>query len=343
MAHDESDPEVEDQSQEPGRFVPDRAAIAAELVQASRPVGWLMLIAGFFLANGLVIEIGRRGGSGLGAVFVGIASLLGCGVLARILSLGLRAVGAALQPGEESLVIRSPAIPAPDPHPIPIPEPEPEPESEPVPAPTLHDGRVPLLADFRKALREEDWDTAEAAGLLFQERYGDDAIRPLDELEAARAGLVDRLRAALEAAKAAGDPARILELRLAIAPHLAAGAREELDRDLAGFLIRLIQRRLLGGTIGPDVPELAVRVGETFAHTREGASLLASLPTLRRSAGLCPRCGKPFVGIEDACPACLAAAQRPAARIWPSDEDDEDEEETEEEPRHPENPPKTID
>jgi predicted amidophosphoribosyltransferase len=55
-----------------------------------------------------------------------------------------------------------------------------------------------------------------------------------------------------------------------------------------------------------DVAELAARAAESFGDTPEGASLRASLPTLRRSAGLCPRCAQPYAGIDEACPQCLA-------------------------------------
>jgi hypothetical protein len=48
-----------------------------------------------------------------------------------------------------------------------------------------------------------------------------------------------------------------------------------------------------------------------FCHTVEGASLRASLPTLRRSAGLCPRCAQPYTGLANACPQCLAAPGPP--------------------------------
>jgi hypothetical protein len=61
------------------------------------------------------------------------------------------------------------------------------------------------------------------------------------------------------------------------------------------------------------VAELATRVAERFPRTVVGASLRASLPTLRRSAGLCPRCSAPYKGIADACPKCLAAAATAAA------------------------------
>ena len=57
--------------------------------------------------------------------------------------------------------------------------------------------------------------------------------------------------------------------------------------------------------------QLAARFAESFAATVEGASVRASLPTLRRSVGLCPRCAQPYIGVADACPNCLkGAAQR---------------------------------
>jgi hypothetical protein len=73
----------------------------------------------------------------------------------------------------------------------------------------------------------------------------------------------------------------------------------------------LIHIRLRSGKIQPDVAILAGRVAEIFSHTVEGASLRASLPTLRRSAGQCPRCAQPYTGIADACPACLASTVQP--------------------------------
>jgi predicted amidophosphoribosyltransferase len=53
-------------------------------------------------------------------------------------------------------------------------------------------------------------------------------------------------------------------------------------------------------------------VADAFDSTPEGASLRAALPTLRRSVGLCARCGRPYNGIADACPACLATTSFPS-------------------------------
>ncbi len=80
----------------------------------------------------------------------------------------------------------------------------------------------------------------------------------------------------------------------------------------------LIQKRLRTGTIRPDVVVLAARVAESFGGTTEGASLRASLPTLRRSAGLCPKCAEPYTGVGDACPKCLAASTAPSPELAPA-------------------------
>jgi hypothetical protein len=77
-----------------------------------------------------------------------------------------------------------------------------------------------------------------------------------------------------------------------------------------------------------DVAVLAARVALSLDDTPEGASLRASLPTLRRAAGLCARCGQPYTGIAEACPICQSAAAviapAPAAVDRPVDPRDAD-------------------
>lgn len=131
----------------------------------------------------------------------------------------------------------------------------------------------------------------------------------------------DRLKAELEAARAAHDVDRVLGLRRELLPRLDAATQADLDRDLAGWLVRLVQKRLVGGHLTVEVVELAGRIAETFATTKEGASLRASLPILRRGAGLCPGCGAPYAGIDDACPKCLATP--PVFATFPDDEEDD--------------------
>jgi hypothetical protein len=110
----------------------------------------------------------------------------------------------------------------------------------------------------------------------------------------------------------ANDHERIFELHGSIGPLLAPDALRELDRDLARWFMGQIQKRLRNGVMSTDLAVLAGRVADAFGATPEGASLRAALPTLRRSAGLCARCGQPYTGIADACPSCIATTSFPS-------------------------------
>lgn len=118
---------------------------------------------------------------------------------------------------------------------------------------------------------------------------------------------LDSLRAQLEAARSANDAERVLELRAELAPLISKTESLAQDKSLVTWFMALLMRRMRAGSVRADVAVLAERVSAAFAGTVEGASLRASLPTLRRSAGLCPRCAQPYGGIEAACPECLAS------------------------------------
>jgi hypothetical protein len=125
--------------------------------------------------------------------------------------------------------------------------------------------------------------------------------RPTDRLE-------DRL-AELKAAREVNDPTRVLELYRDIAPELDAEPRRVLQSEVAEWFITVIYRRLRTGKIQAEVVDLAGRFAESFAATAQGASVRAALPMLRRSAGLCPRCVKPYTGTGQACPECLRSGR----------------------------------
>jgi hypothetical protein len=133
---------------------------------------------------------------------------------------------------------------------------------------------------------------------------------------------VAELRARLDASRSANDPDAVIALRDELARQLDVEALGILDREVVGWLIKLIQRRMRAGTVRTDVVLLAARVADRFGTTVEGASLRASLPTLRRSAGLCPVCGEPYAGLEDRCPRCQARAVAEAEPGAPDDEGD---------------------
>jgi hypothetical protein len=175
--------------------------------------------------------------------------------------------------------------------------------------------REQALADVRRAIRTGDWDEArEKLNALAADHVEDARIRRLElEFQSAREAARDEHLSALHAARAVNDPDRVLELHRLLVPLLEEGARSAVEAELAAWFLRLIHNRLRTGRIQPELAELAGRIAEEFGHTVDGASLRASLPTLRRSAGLCPRCAGPYAGVADACPACLARASGRAA------------------------------
>jgi hypothetical protein len=132
------------------------------------------------------------------------------------------------------------------------------------------------------------------------------------------------LRARLEAAREAHDPQRVLEIRETLVAVLEPEHRDPLDRSLARWFMALIQKRLRQGAISPEVVVLATQVAAALDTTPEGASLRAALPTLRRSVGLCPRCGKHYAGLADACPACVTAGFTTVSGTPPQDDESPD-------------------
>jgi hypothetical protein len=175
--------------------------------------------------------------------------------------------------------------------------------------------RTRALAEIDEAARAERLDEAESMVGRFEARFPDDPAVPAlrERLDADRQREAEGRIAHIEAARRVNDPERVLELYRALGSSLAFERRGEMERDLAKWFLELIHRRLRGGRIQPDVVQLAAQAAETFAATVEGASLRASLPVLRRSVGLCPRCGQPYLGPDSACPQCKpGAASAPA-------------------------------
>ncbi len=124
---------------------------------------------------------------------------------------------------------------------------------------------------------------------------------------------IQTLQKKIQAAREANDPTGVLELRADLELVRRGENLDEFDRSLAQWLISAIHRRIKTGRIAVEVVILAGRVAEQFATTKDGASLKASLPTLRRSVGLCSRCEEPYRGVEDACPKCLGPRLVPSA------------------------------
>jgi hypothetical protein len=163
------------------------------------------------------------------------------------------------------------------------------------------------LAAIRRALRAGELREAdnlisdlESAGFDESDLH---AIR--EEFARARDARVDELRSRLDASRHVNDHETALDLEEELSTWLDPATRRDVRTELLRWLMGLLMKRMRGGTVGVDVAVLAARIAGRFGDTAEGASLRASLPTLRRSAGLCARCGEPYAGIDDACPRCL--------------------------------------
>ena len=129
---------------------------------------------------------------------------------------------------------------------------------------------------------------------------------------------IDDLQAKLDASLADDDPDRVIACRDALTQHLSGEPLKELDRRVVRWLSDRVQARVRDGTVTPEVVAFAARAADSFGDTNEGAALLTALPKLRRRAGLCPRCERPYRGRDAACPDCLSEEvssppSRPAA------------------------------
>ena len=164
------------------------------------------------------------------------------------------------------------------------------------------------LAEIRRTIRAGKWD--EAAALL-------DGFSPADlddprlsslrqEIQSAREAARSQYLAQLDAARQVSDPDRVLELHQTLIPLLDAETRVALEADLSQWFLRLIHNRLRIGKIQTDLVVLAGRIADAFSHTVGGASLRASLPTLRRMPGSAP--------VAASLTTALPARARPA---WP--------------------------
>ncbi|MDR3636210.1 MAG: hypothetical protein P4L84_20580 [Isosphaeraceae bacterium] len=167
----------------------------------------------------------------------------------------------------------------------------------------------------RRAIEAGRWGQADRLVEAFARDFPGlpERTRLSDELAEARRGAVDELHRRVDAARAAGDGESAIDARDALTEHLRGPALADLDQDLVHWLYGLIQARARGGAVSAELAALASRAADSFGDTTEGASLRSALPKLRRSAGLCPRCARPYRGAAPSCPRCLAASSSPSS------------------------------
>ena len=91
------------------------------------------------------------------------------------------------------------------------------------------------------------------------------------------------------------------------------------DSDLARLRkssLEFIFQRMHSGTVKEDVASLARNITQIFPLSMEGRTLAPVLGVLRRSAGLCPRCEKPYRGVANACHDCLRGTPEAYQIAW---------------------------
>jgi hypothetical protein len=115
---------------------------------------------------------------------------------------------------------------------------------------------------------------------------------------------VKTLQSELASARLAVRAVRVMELRDALTQHLRGEALHSLDCELALWLLGVVERRVRSGSVDAEVAGWVARALDSFGEMPEADPLRVALPALRRSAGLCQRCGRPVRGPEPVCRDC---------------------------------------
>jgi hypothetical protein len=150
----------------------------------------------------------------------------------------------------------------------------------------LEERVVPLLSQISLLLEEQ------ASGRAPGAPAGAPATQP------------EALRRDLAQAQRAGRVLRALDIRDALTQHLKGDALHTLDVQLSLWLLNLVEPRVQKGTVDAEVAGWVARALDSFGDMPEADPLRVALPALRRSAGLCLKCGRPGVAQGAYCAAC---------------------------------------
>ncbi len=115
------------------------------------------------------------------------------------------------------------------------------------------------------------------------------------------------LRNELAEAQATGRAGRVFELRDALTRHLRGESLHNLDRELAFWLLDLVQRRIRSEAVDAELAGWVARGLDSLGMMPEADPLRQALPELRRRAGLCLECGRPRHGADVRCARCRSA------------------------------------
>jgi hypothetical protein len=180
-----------------------------------------------------------------------------------------------------------------------------------------NDARQRLGDSLRDAMRRESWDQARQLAATFAQKFPDEpeAKDIAAQVEAAFKRKVQSLREQLDHAEGSGDSEGMLNSRDRLSAYLSGTELYQVDRRVAHWMAKYLRDALAAGK-AKDVVHLAERVVDSVGDsTQEGAQVRASLPALRRGAGLCPECGEPYDSKTDRCAAC--ESKRRSAKATP--------------------------
>ncbi len=162
------------------------------------------------------------------------------------------------------------------------------------------------VKELEAAVAERKWDRVEELVEELERLCRDRAVleRVRELVDAERAEHVRELTEQLEAAKQEANPQGVLDLRDRLVGLLETKERRKLDEMLAAWSLAYLREALHEGRTR-ELIDLIERMVETFGEsTPEGLELKNALPILRRSAGRCPDCGKPYDISLERCPEC---------------------------------------
>jgi hypothetical protein len=119
---------------------------------------------------------------------------------------------------------------------------------------------------------------------------------------------VASLRKELSAAQAAGRAGRVFDLRDALTRHLHGEVLHNLDRDLAFWLLELVQRRIQSNAVDAELAGWVALALDSLGAMTEADPLRQVLPELRRRSALCLECGRPRHGANLRCALCRSVS-----------------------------------
>ena len=160
---------------------------------------------------------------------------------------------------------------------------------------------VAALGELKASL-DRQWELVKTAKATPAKATTDGGGKPKDLSNLSTAELLEQLTAA----KKMGEADEVLDLRESLIPRLSESKLLQIDTELANWVMQHFQRSLRAGKAAL-VAESLGRAVKALEHIELIQRLTASLPTIRRSAGLCVECAKPYRGEDGVCPPCRDA------------------------------------